>query len=123
MVLVSQTGTAAETMAADAESITIMTAGIRMGDADAGMETAEDASVLRKMAADAEMISGRSRVLSKDLLCSTKILTVAATSRKITTVTERMCGKPHIFLYKGCLRNFWEPFASVRHLISKSRQS
>ena len=131
-VPVSQTGTAAVITAGDAESITIMTVGIRIAAADAGMETGEDASGPRKTAAGAGMISGRNRDLSKDPLCSTRIPTAAATSRKITTVTEKMCGKPHIFLSVGnglrgmpvCIfGGAREPFSAPGHLISKSRQS
>lgn len=90
---------AADAAAAGAEKTTVTaTAGIRIADADARMATAEDANALRKIPADAEMISVRNRVLNRDLLCSTRIQTADATNRKITTVTEKMCGKPHIFL-------------------------
>lgn len=110
-----------------------MTAGIRIAAADAGMETAEDASGPRMTAAGAGMISGRNRDLNKDPLCSTRIPTAAATSRKITTVTEKMCGKPHIFLFlrvtgqEGTPARIFggarEPFSVLGHLISKGRQN
>ena len=80
---------------------TTVNAGIRTaGAAAAGTGTTADANGRKRIPAAAETISARNRVLNKDPLCSTKIQIADAINRKITTVTEKMCGKPHIFFHR-----------------------